>query len=505
MNRSAWWQSMPRRVIGAAVAVGLAVALALVQQRSSLDFVDQHSRTLGQLGALRQADREWTVQILAVQSGLALNYDALSSAAEAVLLEQAEAQRAVVRFGVAADTPLLAPLRSAIDTKGAAAERMKSERAILANSLRFLPTQVDELARELRERRRHPGSRMHAQETLDAVNVVARAVLRSVSHLDTAAVTDLDDALDALEHSWARHADLREMATRFELLGVHARAVVRHRQQAHGASIEALEAPVVAAIDALEARVNGLRDQRLAEARRYRGYFVLLAAMLCAGALYAAAGWWRSYRELGAANTRLAQQLEETRRLMRRADELQLEATRDPLTGLANRRLVEDRLAHALRLAQRQSTAVSVLFLDLDGFKAVNDRHGHAVGDELLIEVARRLERQVRDADTVARLGGDEFVLILEGTGEAGARRVAGSVIEELRAIAAVGERAVSIAASVGVVVWTPAAGRTEAGALLDQADAAMYEAKRAGKGRYSIALPERCAERPVTTTVTSA
>ena len=125
--------------------------------------------------------------------------------------------------------------------------------------------------------------------------------------------------------------------------------------------------------------------------------------------------------------------------------------------------------------------------------------------DELLIEVARRLERQVRDADTVARLGGDEFVLILEGTGEAGARRVAGSVIEELRAIAAVGERVLSIAASVGVVVWTPAAGRMEAGALLDQADAAMYEAKRAGKGRYSIALPGRCAGRPVTTTVTSA
>ena len=501
----AWWRPMPRRLIGAAVVLALGLLLALVQQKSSLDFVDQHARTLGQLGVLRQADREWTVQILAVQSGLAVNYDVLSRAAEAVSLALGVAMWVVVRFVVAADTPLLAPLHRAIGTKEAAAERMKSERAILANSLRFLPTQVDELAHELRKRRSQPATRQQAQGTLDAVNVVARAVLRSVSHLDVAAVADLDDALVALERTAASHAALRDMATRFELLGVHARAVVRHRQQAHDASVEALEAPVVAAIDALEAQVNRLRDQRLADARRYRGYFLLLGATLCVGALYAAAGWWRSYRELGAANTRLGQQLEETRRLMRRADELQLEATRDPLTGLANRRLVEDRLAHALRLAQRQSTAVSVLFLDLDGFKAVNDRHGHAVGDELLIEVARRLQRQVRDADTVARLGGDEFVLILEGTGESGARRVAGSVIEELRTIAAVGARTVSIAASVGVVVWTPAAHRLEAGALLDHADAAMYEAKRAGKGRYALVSVGRWTERAVSPAATTA
>ena len=94
--------------------------------------------------------------------------------------------------------------------------------------------------------------------------------------------------------------------------------------------------------------------------------------------------------------------------------ELEHRAMHDPLTGLPNRELLMDRLSVALARLGRQGTAVGVLFIDLDGFKEVNDAHGHAVGDELLVSIASRLRREVRDGDTVARYGGDEFVVLCE-------------------------------------------------------------------------------------------
>ncbi len=152
-------------------------------------------------------------------------------------------------------------------------------------------------------------------------------------------------------------------------------------------------------------------------------------------------------------------------------------AVRDPLTGLANRALLEERLRGTLSRDGRTGGSTGLLFLDLDGFKAVNDRHGHAVGDAVLRAVAARLTEGVRPSDTVARLGGDEFVVLAEGTSE----ECLAPLVERLRASVAepirVGNLTLKVVVSVGVSVSR--AGEADAASLLADADKGMYEAKR--------------------------
>lgn len=169
-------------------------------------------------------------------------------------------------------------------------------------------------------------------------------------------------------------------------------------------------------------------------------------------------------------------------------ERLQWQATYDALTGLANRTLFWERLGAALARASRHEESVGLLFLDLDGFKGVNDRFGHAVGDALLSTAATRLRRCVRENDTVARMGGDEFTIVLDGPIDiAGARRVARAVIAELESPIVVGGEVLVLSTSVGVALsWRGA----RAEYLVRAADRAMYEAKRAGKGRFAVAEP---------------
>jgi diguanylate cyclase (GGDEF)-like protein len=158
--------------------------------------------------------------------------------------------------------------------------------------------------------------------------------------------------------------------------------------------------------------------------------------------------------------------------------ELEHRAMHDPLTGLPNRELLMDRLSVALARLGRQGTAVGVLFIDLDGFKEVNDAHGHAVGDELLVSIASRLRREVRDGDTVARYGGDEFVVLCEDLVHLDAaaplaRRLAGAIGQPVSS----GDRLLAVQASVGFVVEQNPA--TSAEALVTRADAEMYRVKQ--------------------------
>jgi diguanylate cyclase (GGDEF)-like protein/PAS domain S-box-containing protein len=167
---------------------------------------------------------------------------------------------------------------------------------------------------------------------------------------------------------------------------------------------------------------------------------------------------------------------------------LQHIALYDQLTDLPNRELLRDRLRTALARARREQGQLSLLYLDLDDFKPVNDVHGHAVGDALLREVARRLRASLRESDTVARLGGDEFVVLLEGLRAPGQ---AEAIAEKLRLALAqsilVDHLVCQISASIGVAVY-PADGGNDAD-LLRHADAAMYRAKRAGGNRVVAGL----------------
>jgi diguanylate cyclase (GGDEF)-like protein len=153
-------------------------------------------------------------------------------------------------------------------------------------------------------------------------------------------------------------------------------------------------------------------------------------------------------------------------------------AYHDELTGLPNQRLFDDRLSLAIAHSSRERSRLAVLYLDLDGFKAVNDSFGHGLGDRVLVELAGRLRGSVRGEDTVARLGGDEFAVLLpQVTGAADAGRVVHKLVDALRAPFVVDGSEVAIRASVGVAVF-PDDGDS-AGALVRSADAAMYRAKQ--------------------------
>jgi diguanylate cyclase (GGDEF)-like protein len=176
-------------------------------------------------------------------------------------------------------------------------------------------------------------------------------------------------------------------------------------------------------------------------------------------------------------------------------------ATHDPLTGLPNRALLEDRVDQALARALRSHRKVALLFCDLDGFKEVNDTHGHEVGDEVLREVANRLTDGRRRADTVARLGGDEFVILLPDLedGHSPAKLVAEFCIDSLRKPIVTHSVRVELGMSIGIALY-PDAGST-ASELLACADAAMYKAKRRGKGTYvfiDAPAADQVPERPV-------
>ena len=162
-------------------------------------------------------------------------------------------------------------------------------------------------------------------------------------------------------------------------------------------------------------------------------------------------------------------------------------ALADPLTGIANRRLLDDRMSVALVHARRNKSAMAVMYLDLDGFKKINDTLGHLVGDILLKMVAERLTATVREADTVARLGGDEFIIALwHVTGAEDAARVASKMIEAVAQPYSIEGHTVNITTSVGVGIY-PAHGEDTI-ALMKSADLALYEAKHAGKNAYRIA-----------------
>ena len=194
---------------------------------------------------------------------------------------------------------------------------------------------------------------------------------------------------------------------------------------------------------------------------------------------------FRRRLELEAEIKDLRGRLEQT---LQQQDALRTQATHDPLTHLPNRALFYDHLKSALARARRARQRVGVAYIDLDGFKPINDRHGHATGDTLLTLLGQRLMKAVRESDTVARLGGDEFALVIEGLDSAqGAEYVAAkayaALTQALPLVSEADQQEITVrpAASVGVAVFPDHA--SDPDQLLMVADTAMYEAKRDGGG----------------------
>lgn len=169
-------------------------------------------------------------------------------------------------------------------------------------------------------------------------------------------------------------------------------------------------------------------------------------------------------------------------------------ATHDPLTGLPNRVLLADRLAHGLSRAARNKSQVGLLFCDLDGFRDVNNSFGHLAGDRLLVTIAKRLRAVCRSSDTVARVSGDEFVIILEDVaGPAEMEDVAQRIIDALAEPIVMDEGTARTGTSAGLVLspGVSRAGMRTVENMIRDADAAMYAAKEAGRGRYAWFTPE--------------
>ena len=191
------------------------------------------------------------------------------------------------------------------------------------------------------------------------------------------------------------------------------------------------------------------------------------------------------------------QQLRETvATLHREIDDRKLDQERiywlahyDPLTGLPNRALLAERSTQAIEVARQEQTPISVIFLDLDHFKHVNDSLGHRVGDALLVQIAKRLRSVVREKDTVCRLGGDEFILLLPGANAKGAARVAGKLLEASRQPYQIDHHELTMAPSMGIAVY-PDDG-TDFDSLSQSADVAMYRAKQGGRNTFRFFTPE--------------
>jgi len=181
------------------------------------------------------------------------------------------------------------------------------------------------------------------------------------------------------------------------------------------------------------------------------------------------------------------------RTLHRVTAELRIAAGSDPLTGLSNRRMLDEHIRLARERCEREQTMLVVMLFDLDNFKVVNDSFGHAVGDQLLERVAAAIQRCCRDGDCLARIGGDEFVLLVAGlpslSGRARAQSIAHKIIAAVQTTADELVPAAGVSASAGVYCWTRGEAATQGvDDLVERADRAMYLAKRAGKARVEMA-----------------
>ncbi|HEX6635596.1 MAG TPA: GGDEF domain-containing protein [Usitatibacter sp.] len=340
------------------------------------------------------------------------------------------------------------------------------------------------------------------QDTLEALRVrlnqlVASARLAAATadpkafeavERESAAISERLDALRTSEE--AAPPSVQSLVEQARLLLVHARSVgpasAKGAETAAGAlgEMERVARDANAALErSLEDLTGKVNDRSLARIRvgrslrRYVAWFV-------GGSVIALVGLFLAFRG--------AQRRE--RAALKRIEWL---AHFDSVTSLPNRALLSDRLAQEVARTRRNGGPFSLLLFDLDGFKDVNDTWGHAAGDRVLALVGERSRACVRGSDTVGRLGGDEFMAILPGTAPEGALAVAEKLRESLSAPYPLESAVAHVGVSVGIAMY-PQHG-AEPDALLTAADAALYEAKREGKGRVAVAREtmERARRRP--------
>ncbi len=493
--------SATRRItLATLVLLLLALLLGYLFNRTQAVDIDAQNRVMLNLRELEQLDAEWNVNILRSHIGINPDYDPLSAPLQRMheLRQRVGASLAMGRSVQVGDT--YRQMTSALAEKEALVEQFKSQNAVLRNALMVIAPSITELKTELNG---IEGALVPARTVLrldSALNALLSDLLRYNMAPDPDLATQINRHLATVQG--LRAAFSPNVSEGLEELVGHANAIVRYRKLENEIEARIAALPTTVSMELLVSLFDKSFDQVQLEKQRYRSFLFAYSGLLLLLLVYAAWRLRRSYRiinrvnhDLKKANETLELRVaERTAALQAKSEQLEQLARHDGLTGLINYGQLTRQLEHALVRAARRSSNVVVMFIDLDGFKAVNDTWGHATGDLVLKEVARRVQTKLRKEDALARLGGDEFVILLEEVGDCdGALTVARLALHEIRSIDSAGGHPVRISASIGI---SSANGRLglERGsaALLADADQAMYAAKQSGKDGISLSRHAR-------------
>ncbi|HEX9173158.1 MAG TPA: diguanylate cyclase [Telluria sp.] len=477
------------------VVAGLALLLGFLFNRTEAVDLDAQNRVMLDLRQLQRLDAQWDSSILRAEIG--------QGAGDTLLTAQLpRMQQLLGHIGrsdiLAHDAAALATYRQLVQVLAAKqhlVEQFRQRNPPMLAALNYVPPAIAALKTELDG---IGGALAPARLVLRldvALNDVLTEILRYNLAPTPALAARIEEVLGDIEaQEIAFSPAIGEM---IDAVAHHSRVILRYRPQ-----VNAIDAAIVATgstvlLDRLETEFDRSFAAVLQERQRFRGYLLAYSALLLMLLIWAGSWLWRSYRIIGrvnrslqSANETLEHRVSErTAELEAQSQQLALLAQHDSLTGLVNYGQLTRLLDHALVRSGRRDSVVVVMFFDLDGFKAVNDTWGHATGDSVLQEVARRVQGKLRAEDTLARLGGDEFVIMMEEVStRGGALRVAELALHEIRGISEAGGHPVAISASIGIASARGRAGAERGtAALLAEADQAMYQAKEGGKGRFVI------------------
>ncbi len=488
--------SLRRRLqVGGLVVLVLVLLLAFLYVRSETADPEIRNDVMLNLRELEKLDAEWDANILRSHIGRA-------PAAPQLTIGLPRMRDLVTRLGEAvpeASSPTLdaayIQLRDAIQRKELLVGQFARHNPPLREALLFLPPAVADLKTELGG---IEGALVPAQIVvrLDAsLNALLTEILRYNGAPSSVLAARIEEILGDIAAQQIAFSPA--VVEKMDALSKAARTILEKRPLENRLEAQIAATATGAALDRLGREFDRSFDTVLLERERYRSFLFVYSSLLLVLLVYAAVRLRRSYRIIGEVNHRLQaanenlehRVAERTAELESQSKQLERLAQHDSLTGLINYRQLTRLLERALARANRRDSVVVIMFIDLDGFKAVNDTWGHATGDLVLQMVARRVEQKLRAEDALARLGGDEFVIMLEEvTSREGALRVAQLALDQIRSVTEADGHPVSISASIGISSARGHAGAARgSAALLAEADKAMYEAKGSGKGVFIV------------------
>jgi diguanylate cyclase (GGDEF)-like protein len=487
--------SLRRRIALVTLLLCLALVLAFLFNRTTAVDLGAQNRVMLNIRELEKLDAEWNANILRARIGLDTGARGLDTPLPRMRAIERQLENALAMTRGPATPAAFAKVQAAIDAKQSLVGQFKGGNALLREALVALPPAVTDLKTELTG---IEGALAPSRSVLSldaALNSLLTDVLRFNLSPDTALGRRIENSIGTILVQKAAFSPA--VGERIDALIEYTRVVLRYRPLENDLENQIAATGTSEALDRLSRQFDREFDEVIGQKQRYRSWLFAYAGILLLLLIAAARRLQRAFRQLDDANRRL-KTINETLelRVAERTAELQAQSLKleqlahhDGLTGLVNYSHLSRLLEHALIRAGRRDDTVVVMFFDLDGFKAVNDTHGHGTGDLVLKEVAHRAQSRLRKEDVLARLGGDEFVIMLEQvTSREAAERIAQLTLDAIRSIDQAGGNPVTISASIGI---SSAHGRfgaeRGAAALLADADAAMYATKQAGKSGYTV------------------